>query len=497
MEQLTGTDSLILYTEQGNTFNHVAALGIYDPSSAPEGKVPFQDIPRHLGARLHVSPVFRRRLAMVPLGLDRPYWVEDAKIDLEFHVRHLALPKPGDWRQLMDQVARLHARPLDRSRPLWEVYVIEGLDRIADLPRGAFALFTKFHHASVDGMAAIHVVRELHTGTPQAADAARSSPTPRADRPPVAVDLYANTLGNVVERAAGLAQLSVTSARKIAGIVRDQVAERLVAGARDPDNATTLPSFARAPVTRFNQPISADRAVEAIGIPLEAMREIRARVDGATVNDIFLSVVGGALRRYLSEKSELPERSLVALMPISLRKDASAGGNDVGGVPVPVRSDLADPVERLRAVGREARKAKRQADVLGADLVKSLSETLPHLVSDQLLRRVLIPQLNVAASNVRGPDAPLFLAGARLARLYPVSMPVDYVGLNHTAISYDDVMWICIVACRNMLPDPAYYAGCLRGSFDELAKAATVLPMPGAASSPAKRKRASAKRDRP
>ncbi len=478
MKQLTGADSLILHLERGNNYSHVAALGIYDPSSAPQGRVRFKDILAHFAHRLPGNAIFRQRLATVPFGLDRPYWIEVADVDLEFHIRHIALPQPGDWRQLMIQVARLHSRPLDRSRPLWEVYVIEGLDRIADLASGSFAIFTKFHHASVDGMAAIEVIAGMHARDPGGdAAVARRQPA-RADRPPTNAELYSTAVVHGVERAVGLSKLVLGSARRIAGIAVDEVARRV--GATESD-ATSLPTFAKAPATRFNRPISANRVVEAIGIPLAAMKELRAKVEGVTVNDVFLAVVGGALRRYLAAKRDLPQRSLTALMPISLRSDAKAGGNQVGGVPVPVRSDIADPVERLRAVHRAALDAKRQAERIGKDLLMNAFDALPQVAAELVMTRVLMPQLNTAVSNVRGPDAPLFVAGARLVRLYPVSVPADGVGLNHTAVSYDGVMWISAVACRNMMPDPAFYADCMRESFDELARAVGALPGPTAA----------------
>lgn len=151
MEQLSGLDNYMLYDEQGNVYNHVAALGIYDPSTSPNGRTRFKDILHHFKSRMGDFPIFRRKLVGVPYGLDRPYWVEVGEIDVEFHIRHIALPHPGDWRQLMIQTARLHSRPLDRSRPLWEIYVIEGLDKIPGMQPGCFALFLKFHHAAVDG----------------------------------------------------------------------------------------------------------------------------------------------------------------------------------------------------------------------------------------------------------------------------------------------------------------------------------------------------------
>ena len=163
MRQLSGTDSLFLRLERGNQYMHVAGLGIYDPSTAPDGKVRFKDVLRFFEARLDSLPLFRRRLVTVPLGLDRPYWIEDPDIDIEFHVRHIALPHPGDWRQLCIQVARIHSRPLDRSKPLWEAYVIEGLDNIPGLPSGSFALYLKIHHCAVDGEAGTELIRAIHS----------------------------------------------------------------------------------------------------------------------------------------------------------------------------------------------------------------------------------------------------------------------------------------------------------------------------------------------
>ena len=163
MKLLSGTDNLFLHMEQGNQYMHVAGLGIYDPSTAPGGKVRFKQILDFFAKRLDSAKVFRRRLVAAPLGLDRPYWIDEGEIDTEYHVRHIALPQPGDWRQLMIQVARIHSRPLDRSRPLWEAYVIEGLDNIPGIAKGSFALYVKFHHAGVDGEAGAEIIKAIHT----------------------------------------------------------------------------------------------------------------------------------------------------------------------------------------------------------------------------------------------------------------------------------------------------------------------------------------------
>jgi WS/DGAT/MGAT family acyltransferase len=466
MDQLTGVDSFILSEERGHNYVHVATLALYDQSTAPGGKVRFKEILETIRARLGVSKVFRRLLATVPFGLDRPYWVDVKDLDLEFHVRHIALPQPGDWRQLMIQVARLHSRPLDRSRPLWEMYVIEGLNHVPGVPAGAFAIFTKMHHAAVDGATAIEIVRCLHDGQSSGrADAATGEDGGDAER-------VAQAIGHGVGRVGQTTRFSLQVALKIAGIVLDQVAQRLNPAVHEGGHAHAMPSFPRAPLTRFNHPISANRAVEAVGLPLTGVKRIRALAEGATINDVFLAVCGGALRRYLLSKDDLPARSLAALMPISLRGDASPDpnrpGNQVGGVPVPLRTDIEDPVEQLRAIRQEAQRAKEQAELVGPDLPTTVVEALPHFVASAFLRSIMMPQLNTAVSNVRGPSQAIYFAGARLVQLYPVSMPADYAGLNHTAISYDGTLWISAVACRNMLPDPAFYAECLRASYEVL-----------------------------
>jgi len=468
MKQLTGIDSFILYGERGHNHAHVATLALYDPAAAPGGKVRFKDILRQFGERLDASPVFRRRIETVPFGLDRPYWNETDEIDVEFHVRHIALPRPGDWRQLMIQIARLHARPLDRSRPLWEAYVIEGLDNIPDLPRGSFAIFTKMHHAAVDGIAAIDVVRRLHDG--QHAETASAGRVAANDAAAGEGELLAQAVLHTLERVGQASRFSLNSAARVSGILLDQLAQKLNPAIHAEGKGTPAPSFAKAPSTRFNRPISANRAVEAVGLPLEGIKRIRSLVPGATINDVFLAVCGGALRRYLMNKNELPERSLMALMPISVRTESAPGdgGNQVGGVAVPLRTDIADPVDRLRAVRGEAAQAKQQAEAVGRDLPMTIVNSVPHFIADAVLRNTLFRQLNTTVSNVRGPDAPLTLAGARLVRLYPISMVADNVGHNHTGVSYDGTLWISVVACRNMLPDPAFYAQCLRESCDEL-----------------------------
>jgi len=478
MEQLSGSDNFFLHTERGNVYNHVASLGIYDPSTAPGGKVRFKDLLNYFGRRLDMNKVFRRRLVTVPHDFDRPYWIDDADPDLEFHVRHIALPAPGDWRQLMIQVARLHSRPLDRSRPLWEIYVIEGLDRIPGLPEGSFALFLKFHHASIDGQAGAALLKAVHALSADPDEPEHGHATVYAERDPTSVELYTRAVAHGVTRAGGISKLYLNTLKKVGGLTLEQIVRQFKPGHGDQAQGAALPGFTRAPATRFNRAVSANRVVEAVGFPLAEMQRAREKIDGVTINDLFLAIVGGAVRKYLKSKDELPTESLMALMPMSVRGEGAStkGGNEVGGVPVPLRSDIADPIERLKAVRHDAHAAKRDADIMGRGFLKSILDELPSFAAEAFLRYVVYPQLNVTVSNVRGPEVPLYVAGARLVHFYPVSIATDYVGLNHTGFSYNGVMWITAVACRNMMPDPAFYADCLRESFDELMAAVRALP---------------------
>ena len=319
MQQLGWTDDMMLRAETPETPLQIQLLLIYDPSTAPGGKVTFKGILEELDARLHLADVFRRRLTELPGGLDRPYWVDDPSFDLEYHVRHIGLPQPGDWRQLCIQVARLHARQIDLRRPPWEITVIEGLNSVPGVPKGSFAMALKLHHCAVDGMASVQMIAAMH-------DLAADSPRPAApDSPwhPAPLPTTANLLSRTAIKAAlyplrastVLASSAPKAVRGLAGLPG-----KLVSGVSRIAEVGT-PSFP--PKTRFNQTVSPHRVFEARFHDLADFKRIKARVPGSTVNDVALAYVGGALRHYLDGHGELPDESLVAACPISLR-DASA-----------------------------------------------------------------------------------------------------------------------------------------------------------------------------
>ena len=483
MKQLSGSDSMFLQFERGNNFMHVASLGIYDPSTAPGGRVRFKDVLRFFASRVEQFPQFRRRLVRVPLALDRPYWVEDSGIDVEFHVRHIALPHPGDWRQLCIQVARLHSRPLDRSKPLWEAYIIEGLHNVPGVPPGSFALYCKMHHAIVDGESGTELLKAMHSFTPDPIDEDDDAPMGgyTADRDPSLPELYSRALIQNLENLPSLARFSFGTLRRIAalgvGAVGNlsEIGSSLVPQVRALLSGDLSPLLSKLPPqTRFSGKVSAHRVFEAVALPFDEFKVIRQQVGGATVNDLFLATVGGALNKYLGDKRELPDTSMVAMVPMTLRGEDKGGdrGNQVGFTLMPVYSEIADPLLRLRAISDSAQTSKRVTDAVGKELARDLLEYMPALVSHALVRNVKLPGIGLVVSNVRGPDVPLYMAGAQLVNYSPISIAIDGMGLNVTSFSYHGTMWICAVSCRQMMPDPAVFADCLRSSFAELKEAA-------------------------
>jgi WS/DGAT/MGAT family acyltransferase len=483
-------DNMFLRLERGNQYMHVAGLGIYDPSTAPGGFVRFKDILKFFESRLDSAPVFRRRLVTVPFDLDRPYWIEEENVDVEFHVRHIALPAPGDWRQLCIQVARIHSRPLDRSKPLWEAYVIEGLDNIPGIPNGSFAFYTKFHHAAIDGEGGTEVLKAIHSATPEEPLQEATRRARVRDREPLAAELYARAFMNNVQRVPKVARFSLQTATRLAGIGAGYMGQlsQMLHEAGVPSVESVRSKVRRPPVTRFSGKVSAHRVVELVGLPLADLKGIRHRVDGSTINDIFLATVGGALNKYLGAKGELPDRTMTAQVPMTLR-GAHKGddvGNQIGVAVMPIHSEIADPLERLAAIRAGADKAKALVSAVGKDLTKHVYDLFPAVASELFTARVMLPTMNVVVSNVRGPDLPIYLAGAQMVAFAPVSIAMNGLGLNVTGFSYHGTMWVCTVACRQMMPDPGFFADCMRAAFSDLVAASQPTTRPRAARRSAK-----------
>ncbi len=493
MRQLSGRDAGFLYSDTIHSNANVSLLHIHDQSTAPGGRVRFKSILAHVERRLHGAPLFRQRLLQVPLGLDRPYWVDDEYFDLEYHVRHIALPKPGDWRQFCIQASRIHSRALDLGRPLWELYVIEGLDSFLDLPVGSFALLLKTHLAAVDldHLGALSAL--LYDPSPN--PPAEGPPEPWfADSAPGEWALIGHGLVNSVTAPLRLARPLVRVAMKVAPAAVALASEMLLR----PQNL---------PVTRFNSVVSPHRVFETRRFTEAEFDSIRALVRGASVDDAVMAVCGGALRRYLDAQGELPEgHSLAAI--VSVPADSAAGADGLSWRHVPLHTEVADPIRRLKAIRSQARAAPDPVTrVLGSRLLAEVSEQasatalawsqrMVGRASARLGRRA--PPANCTISTLAHPsgtDQPLYLCGAKLTYFSAVLPITDGLGLAFAVTRYDGRIVISPTSCRELMPDPEFFAQCLRDSFQEY----LALAQAGAAaeaSSPAKSARTGARRVR-
>jgi len=461
MRQLRGDDALFLYAESGHSNANITLVNIYDPSTAPGGKIRFKGLLRHIESRLHLSPIFRQKLLRVPLELDYPYWVEDERFDLEYHVRHVALPQPGDWRQFCIQASRIHARPLDLSRPLWEVYLVEGLDTFVDLPADSFALLTKIHHAAIDLSGGAEITTLLHDTTAAAVPPDPPEPWfPQA--PPGSLSLLARAVIHNVVQPFEMAGPLMRTFKRLGPVVLGAISDAFL----HPE---------RQPVTRFNAEVSPHRVFETRRFMLEEFREIRRLVDDASVNDVVLAVCGGALRRYLEAHDELPPASLVAIAPISIRHaDAGAASHAVRMVRVPLGTNIADPVERLRHLQSHTSSADEMEHAIGARELTDLSQHAPArtlATTARLLSGAALgvgqhaPLANCTVTNVPGPTVPLFLNGARMTYFSAIMPITDGMGLVFAVTSHEGRIVISPTSCRELVPEPELLAQCIRDEF--------------------------------
>jgi diacylglycerol O-acyltransferase len=480
MKQLSEQDAAFIYSDNAHANSNVTLLHIYDQSTAPGGLLRFKHIRAHVESRLGQLPVLREKILRVPLDLDHPYWVEDEAFDINYHVRHIALPKPGDWRQFCIQVSRIHARALDLQRPLWEMYVMEGLDSFLDLPQGSFAVLVKVHHAAIDVAHGNEITTLLHDLSPHAPPPAPAAPWfPSAA--PGSVGLLTRAWFNMVTFPLRMAQPMLRNWHTL------RAATTTLAG----DLMGRTHGF---PMTRFNTEVSAQRVFDTRRFPLADFKSMRQLATGATVNDVVLAVCAGGLRRYLALQGELPDDSLLAATPVGVRSGQTDAAQ-FAWVQLPLATHLADPVERLAAVRDAATSSDIMERAVGAQELQALAQQAPAAamaVTSKLLRSASsqlgnwVPLANCAITNVPGPDVPLYLHGAKLTYVSAIMPVSDGLGLVYAVTSYNGLMVISFTACAEQLPDPDTFAQCLRDSFQEY----LALLEPPALATPPKKPRA-------
>ncbi len=463
-QQLGAQDAQFLYLQTGQNLTHVMGVYVYDPATAPGRKVRFKDIVRHIDSRSHTSPVFRRRLYRLPFDIDHPYWVEDPYFDLEAHITHVALPEPGDWRQFCIQVARHFSRPMDMNRPLWDIYVVEGLDRIAGMAPGSYALLHRIHHAAIDGVSGAHAFVALNDSNAHGT-------------PAVEPKEYGAEIGNTpssIEIAARAVFANVTSpARLMSAAIRLSPALLTAAGKRFSER-NRAPSGI--PQTRFNAPVSPHKMFDAVTLELKDLSAIRRLVEGATINDVVIAICSGALRRYLTKHKELPKDTLVAVAPINARKragEADIPGNNISAMSVRLATDIADPVARLQAIRDFTAEAKEAKAGISARVMTDLSKHIPGATMAGVARlltseRFAPRQANLFISNVPGPQVPLYMNGARLTHQFGMAPLANNMGLFIAALSYNGTISFSITSDRHILPDIGHFRECIDAAFKEL-----------------------------
>lgn len=471
-QRLSGMDASFLAIESSRVNPFIGSCVVLDPSTAPAGRMDLDTLTQLVEDRLHLIPVFRRRLVEVPLGLGLPYWVDDPDFDLEYHLRESAIPSPGTPKQLADMVARTFARPLDRGRPLWELWLVHGLEH------GRVALLTKFHHALIDGVAGNEVLGVLldtkPTGRKLPAPQERHLPAPL----PSSADLVASGLAGVAKDAVKALRTAprlvpllpnVPGAAAIPGV---PTATRTIARLRGSRSVLEL-AGARPPATPFNGPLSGHLRWTFGSLPLDRVRAAKAAA-GATVNDVIVSLVAGSLRAWLDDHDALPATPLVAAVPISVRADGDDGGNRIGMMTAPIPTDCEDPLERVRRASSSMRGAKDRHGALPAEVLTDVTSFVPPAVAARAARTALNvlsrvqPPVNLLISNVPGPRASLFCAGAEMQGYFPVPPIMDGVALNVTVVSYRDELCIGVLTDRNQIADPRPVLDGLHTALEQL-----------------------------
>ena len=468
MRQLNGQDSTFVFMEKPGAPLHLTTLYVYDQSTAPGGKITHKQILEHIRSRVHTSSVFTQKVKRVPGDLDYPYWVDDDSFDLEFHVRHIALPSPQDWRQLCILIARLHSRSLDMSRPPWEMYIIEGLDNVPGVPAGSFAVLSKYHHAAIDGASGIEIVNGLHDLTANAK--AHTVPPARIEAEPGIVEMLYKAGINNIRVPFRLTKVLLASRPKLSSLLKF-----------DTNSSAENPPKRDVPKTYLNDKVSPHRAFTGQMYKLNDFKKIRKAVEGATINDVVLAVCSGALRHYLYEKGELPEESLVSMAPINTRndQDRSASGNVVSAMFVAIQTQIEDPLQRLQLIQQVTAAEKTLEKAVSARNMTDINQHIPaatlsmagRLITATGLVHRTKPIANCVITNVPGPQIPLYMCGAELLEMWGCGPVMDGFGLFLAAHSYNGKIFICATACRDIMPDPGFFRECLVSSMADLKKA--------------------------
>ena len=456
MKRLSGLDATFLYSETEDVHMHTIKVAIVDVARSPDVDV-FERLEQVLGSRLHLLPPFTMRPVKVPMAANHPVWMKDPEFSLRNHLRRITCPAPGTQRELDDVVARIASIPLDRSKPLWELWYVDGL------ACGRVAYVAKLHHAMADGMASSALLANVMNPAPHGGDGvADEHPRSLPPRGKVLLD----AISEYPQRAAELPRLTRHTIEGAARLIRHN---------RHRGGRTQGPF--QTPRTLFNRKLTGRRTFATVDVALDDVLDIK-RALGVTVNDVVLAVAGTATHRYLQSAGERPDRPLLATVPVSVAKPAAARllGNELSNLFTSLCTDVTDPVERVRAISATAKAAKDAHHALGSDIMRRWAEYTPagpyrqgfRLYSKLRMADRVRPAANLIVSNVRGPGIPLEVAGARLHRLYSVGPVLEGLGLNVTAWSYCGRMGFSALSCQSAADDLHPLTDLIAEAVDEL-----------------------------
>lgn len=461
---MTGLDAGFLYMETPTLHMHTLKIGVIDPVNVAGG-YSFERFKEELSKRLHLLPPFRRRVVDLPRGIHHPMWIEDPNFDFDAHLKRATVPAPGGVREMDRLIGEIASTQLPRDRPLWEITALEGLED------GHVAFVAKIHHAAADGVAAAAMLANILSTDPEPAD----------PEPP-----EARWKGESIPDARTLAKEGRADKRALLRVMPDlyrktRANAKELAKYRQSATVQTPRPIKDAPRTSFNGPLTANRAFATTTLPLEDFKRVKEAF-GVTINDVVLDVVGSSVRRYLAERGEKLDKPLIAGVPVATDKPDDVkrlGGNKVSNMFTSLCTHIADPVERLRAIHEITKEAKVVQNILGADTMASWLEYAPPRPFNWFMRTYSrrglaakhAPPINLVVSNVPGPRAPLYIAGARLSALYSVGPILEGIGLNATVWSYIDQMNFAAISCTSLLPEVHRITDGLHESLDELLKA--------------------------
>jgi WS/DGAT/MGAT family acyltransferase len=445
MKRLSGLDATFLYLETPEMHMHVIGVLLLDTSTMAGG-YSFDKVRKMVDDRIHLMPSFRRRLVSVPFGLGHPVWIDDPTFDVENHLMRIGVPSPGDQRALAEVVGEIASRALDRSKPLWEMWVVEGLEG------GQAAIVTKMHHATIDGASGADIMVHLLDLTPEVAEKPKPDRPFLGERKPGDLQLLAGALMTQLGNPLRIAGAMTRAAGNAVKMVR--------AMTRRGDSPTAAPFLA--PRLRMSGALTPHRSVAFGQASLDDLKEIK-NAFGAKVNDVVLAIATHALRSYLQSIDELPDKPLVAACPISVRKEGVErdSANQVSNMLVPLPVQVESPAEQLEIITEATKRSKELANAIGAETLMDWAEflaprlftTAMRVYSGSRLPDLHPPALNCIVSNVPGPPVPLYTAGARILAIYPMGPLLPGAGVNITILSNMGNVDFGVIACRDTVPE--------------------------------------------